>query len=303
MSPVRGGALFVGASVAVALILVASVTVSLLLVPTDARLSGPGFVAPAAPRGSCVLPPGFVHLRAVAPTVIQELRYSGFHNFVGRPVRGYDAAECILTAEAAAALARVQRFVESGKAGRGLNVNGPDSAADSASGQRYSLKVYDCYRPTAAVGDFVRWAQNSSATEMAAEFYPDEAKSRLFADGYIAERSGHSRGSTVDLTLVSLPAAPQPPFAPGLTPLRPCTAPLAQRWPDNSVDMGTGFDCFSPAAWTNDSTIPIDAQFNRLVLLRAMAEVGWFENYELEWWHFTLRGEPFPDSYFNFTVC
>jgi len=120
MSPVRGGALFVVSSVAVALILISSVTASLVLVPTDARLSGPGFAAPGAPRGSCVLPPGFVRLRAVAPTVIKELRSNGFHNFVGRPARGYDAAECILTAEAAA-LARVQRFVESGKAGRGLN--------------------------------------------------------------------------------------------------------------------------------------------------------------------------------------
>ena len=179
---------------------------------------------------SCVLPAGFVHLSDVAPSVIQEMRYGTMHNFMGRIVDEYVAPRCILTTQAAIALSKVQNFLLSG-------------AADPVSGTSYSLKMYDCYRPTGAVADFVSWSQNISDTLMQAEFYPEQNKADLFAEGYIALKSGHSRGSTMDLTIVALPAAAQPTYVPGVTKLVSCHAPWGVRWQDNSIDMGTGFDC------------------------------------------------------------
>ena len=145
------------------------------------------------------------------------------------PIANYTAPECILTVEAAAALGKVQEFLLSG-------------AADPVSGQQYSLKTYDCYRPTSAVADFVSWALEVNNTLMQAEFYPEEQKANLFADGYIAYHSGHSRGSTMDLPIVALPAASEQVDTPG-QPLVSCHAPYGVRWFDNSIDMGTGFDC------------------------------------------------------------
>ena len=182
----------------------------------------------AAPASDeCVLPAGFVHLSDVSPSIIQEMRYGTLHNFMGRVVDEYEAPVCILSVEAATALNKVQHFLLSG-------------AADPVSGQAYSLKMYDCYRPTGAVANFVSWALNISDTLTKAEFYPTESKSNLFSDGYIAYRSGHSKGSTMDLTIVALPAAPQPIYQPGVTVLEPCFAPRGVRWQDNSIDMGTG---------------------------------------------------------------
>ena len=226
-------------------------------------------------------PPGgaFALLRDVAPGVIHEMRYTTSHNFVGRPIKGYQEAECILTREAAAALAQVQRAVRA----RG-----------------YTLKVYDCYRPQTAVDHFVRWARRLHDDRMKPEFYPRVDKSRLFADGYIAERSGHSRGSTVDLTLVKLPARRQPRWRPRMG-LVDCAAPYVQRFPDNSVDMGTGFDCFDTLSHTLDPRIQGEARENRLLLKRTLEDAG-FANYELEWWHYTLRDEPFPETFFDFPV-
>ena len=128
--------------------------------------------------------------------------------------------------------------------------------------QGYTLKVYDCYRPQRAVDHFVRWAKDLADEKMKAEFYPNVAKDRLFADGYIAEKSGHSRGSTMDLTLVKLPPRPQRPYVPG-EPLKPCFAPQDQRFPDNMVDMGTGYDCFDPLAHTDNPAITGVAHQNR----------------------------------------
>ena len=156
------------------------------------------------------------------------MRYATYHNFVGRPVKSYDAPECILTVEAAHALSKVQNFLLSGK-------------ADPVNQQSYSLKVYDCYRPTSSVMDFVVWAKNVSDTLMKAEFYPEVDKSDLFSAGYIAYHSGHSRGSTMDLTFVPMPAAPEPIYEPGDV-LTSCHGPKDERWKDNMVDMGTGFD-------------------------------------------------------------
>ncbi|HEY3464004.1 MAG TPA: M15 family metallopeptidase, partial [Amycolatopsis sp.] len=162
------------------------------------------------------------------------------------------------------------------------------------------LKVYDCYRPQRAVDHFVRWAKDLADEKMKAEFYPNVAKDRLFADGYIAEKSGHSRGSTMDLTIVKLPPRPQRPYIPS-EPLKPCFAPQGERFGDNMVDMGTGFDCFDPLAHTDNPAITGVARQNRDLLKNTMAAAG-FRNLPEEWWHYTLNGEPFPDTYFDFPV-
>jgi D-alanyl-D-alanine dipeptidase len=226
-------------------------------------------------------PPGvFVALRDVDPTILHDIRYHGSHNFVGRPVAGYEEPLCLLTRPAAKALARAQRsFLRQG----------------------YSLKVYDCFRPQRAVDDFVRWARDLDDELMKAEFYPRVEKSALFADGYIAERSGHSRGSTLDVTLVRLPAAPQRPYVPG-EPLRDCSAAVGERFPDNGVDMGTGYDCFDTLSHTDDPRVGGEARAHR-GLLRSGLEAAGFTNYPQEWWHFTLADEPFPGTYFDFPVA
>ncbi|MCW1957410.1 MAG: M15 family metallopeptidase [Mycobacterium sp.] len=228
-------------------------------------------------------PDDFVALADVDDSILQDIRYFTPHNFTGDPVDGYIAPMCILTRQAADALARAQRdFVEDG----------------------YTLKVYDCYRPQRAVDEFVTWAENLADQRMKPEFYPRVDKTVLFAEGYIAERSGHSRGSTVDLTLVPLSAAPTPPYVPG-QPLIDCAAPQLIRFPDNSLDMGTGFDCFDTLANTDDPRIIGDAAKNRTLLLEGLQRYG-FVNYDKEWWHFTYKpadvGEPYPDTIFDFPV-
>lgn len=138
--------------------------------------------------------------------------------------------------------------------------------------QGYSLKVYDCYRPQRAVDHFVRWAKDLDDEAMKGEFYPQVDKTRLFADGYIAEKSGHSRGSTVDLTLVKLPALPTRPYRPGEK-LVPCYAPQGERFPDNSVDMGTGFDCFDTLSHTDDPRIQGVQRANRQFLKTTLTDM------------------------------
>jgi zinc D-Ala-D-Ala dipeptidase len=226
-------------------------------------------------------PPAFVSLHDVAPSILLDIRYFTKHNFVGRRIRGYRAPMCILTRPAAEALARAQAALVP---------------------QGYTLKVYDCYRPQRAVNHFVRWAGRLRDERMKREFYPRVEKSRLFADGYIAERSGHSRGSTVDLTLVALPARSQPRWRRGRFGLVPCFAPYDKRFPDNTIDMGTGYDCFDTLAHTLDPRIEGVQRQNRLRLKGALEAAG-FTNYENEWWHYTLAGEPFPDTYFDFPVA
>ncbi|MDR6977439.1 D-alanyl-D-alanine dipeptidase [Streptomyces sp. 3330] len=226
-----------------------------------------------------VAPADFVALRTVDPTILQEMRYFTPHNFVGERVDGYRRPICILTRPAAEALHRAQRTLLS----RG-----------------YTLKVYDCYRPQRAVDHFVRWAEDLGDRTTKAEFYPNVDKTRLFADGYIAEKSGHSRGSTVDLTIVKLPAVPTRPYVPG-EPLVPCYAPREERFPDNSIDMGTGFDCFDTLAHTLDPRVQGAQRANRL-LLKGTLEGHGFVNLAEEWWHYTFRPEPHPDTYFDFPV-
>lgn len=246
-----------------------------VLVAAAAGAAHPRASAEPAPR----LPDDFVALRDVDPAILQDIRYATPHNFTGEPVEGYLAASCILTRPAAEALSRAQQDVLT----RG-----------------YTLKVYDCYRPQRAVDDFVGWAADLADQRMKPEFYPRVDKSTLFADGYIAERSGHSRGSTLDVTLVEVPAASTPPYIPG-QPLVDCAAPQAVRFPDNSVDMGTGYDCFDTLAHTLDPRIDGDQAKNRLLLSEALERQG-FVNYDKEWWHFTLKPEPYPDTFFDVPV-
>lgn len=224
-------------------------------------------------------PAGFVALLDVDSTIIQEIRYFTPHNFVGEPIGGYQEPTCILTREAAEGLKRAQDvFVERG----------------------YTLKVYDCYRPQRAVDEFVAWGQDLADQRMKAEFYPRVDKADVFSDGYVAERSGHSRGSTVDLTLVKLPAAQTRPYVPGEV-LMDCAVPQPIRFPDNTIDMGTGYDCFDPLAHTHDARVHGEQLDNRLLLKNGLEAQG-FVNYENEWWHYTFKPEPFADTYFDFPV-
>jgi D-alanyl-D-alanine dipeptidase len=157
--------------------------------------------------------------------------------------------------------------------------------------------VFDCYRPERAVAHFARWARDLGDRRTQAEYYPRVDKAALFAEGYIAERSGHSRGSTVDLTLVKLPADEQPRWSREEFGLVSCTAPRKHRFPDNSISMGTSYDCFD----TRSHTFSGRARKNRLLLRRTMDRAG-FAPYDNEWWHFTLRNERHPDRYFDFPV-
>ncbi|MFN3597092.1 MAG: M15 family metallopeptidase [Rubricoccaceae bacterium] len=229
------------------------------------------------------LPPGFVYLRDVAPDIAQEIRYATRFNFLGVPIRGYEAPECILTEQAAQALADV---------------------ATDLSRRGLGLKVYDCYRPQRAVDHFVDWAYDPYDQVAKTAFYPEEPKNTLFRRGYISRRSGHSRGSTVDLTLVRQPAAasvvPEALY-PRMDEHAPrCDAPRGERFDERDLDMGTGFDCFSDLSATESPLVSAEAQRNRRVLREAMRRHG-FVNYSREWWHFSLRNEPF-DTAFDFPV-
>jgi D-alanyl-D-alanine dipeptidase len=199
-------------------------------------------------------PASFVDVAAVVPSLVAEMRYAGTHNFVGRRIDGYTAARCLLTRSAAEALAEVARDL----APRGL-----------------VIKVFDCYRPARAVANFVRWARDLNDTAGKAEFYPNVDKRTLFQDGYISSRSGHSRGSTLDLTLA--------------------------RVGDGELDMGTPFDFFSPQSSPAAVGVSAEAKANRALLATAMRRRG-FRPYIKEWWHFTLGAEPFPNTYFDFPV-
>ncbi|MEV7286762.1 M15 family metallopeptidase [Streptomyces sp. NPDC093252] len=232
------------------------------------------------PPAEPTAPKDFVALRTIDRTIIEDIRYTTPHNFVGDPIDGYHHPLCLLTRPAAQALHKAQRTLLR---------------------QGYSLKVYDCYRPQRAVDHFVRWAEDLDDEAMKREFYPDIDKSRLFADGYIAKKSGHSRGSTVDLTLVPLPARPTRPCIPG-EPLVPCHAPQSRRFPDNSVDMATGYNCFDTLSHTLDPRVQGPQRAHRLLLKDTLEDLG-FVNLTEEWWHFTHRPEPYPATYFDFPVA
>lgn len=225
------------------------------------------------------MPDSFVDVGTRIPSILLDIRYYGPHNFIGERVEGYNAPKCLLTREAAAALAMVQKELEA---------------------QSLSLKVYDCYRPQRAVDHFVRWAQDMNDTKTKKEFYPTIKKRDLLRKAYIGARSGHSRGSSVDLTIVPLPAPEQPMYQQGDV-LHECYLPAGKHFQDNSLDMGTGFDCFHELSHTMNRKTEKKHMRNRLLLKNTMEKHG-FKNYAREWWHFTLRREPFPKTYFDFAV-
>jgi D-alanyl-D-alanine dipeptidase len=246
--------------------------------PTCTFLALATLLLPAAAEAGS-LPRGFVYLRDVDPTIVQDIRYAGSHNFVGRPVKGYLAAECILSEPAATALKIVQGKLAS---------------------KNLSLIVWDCYRPKRAVDDFLRWSRDPARAEMKAEFYPRTDKQSLFASGYLAVRSAHSRGSTVDLGIVSSGFS-LPPTPAGLPPLKPCTAPKGERFEDGTIDFGTGYDCLDVLGTTSNPRVGAVAQANRQMLKTAMREAG-FRPYFREWWHFELANEPFSNG-FDFEIA
>jgi D-alanyl-D-alanine dipeptidase len=223
------------------------------------------------------LPKGFVYLRDVDPTIAQDIRYAGSHNFVGRPVKGYPAAECILSSSAANALKVVQGLLAE---------------------QKLSLIVWDCYRPQRAVADFLNWSRDSAHSEMKAEFYPRTDKQKLFALGYLATRSAHSRGSTVDLGIV--PSGVSLPKPDTLPPLKACVLPKGERFEDGTIDLGTGYDCLDAAGTTSSPLVNAQALRNRQLLKSTMMKAG-FRPYGREWWHFELNHEPFSQG-FDFEV-
>jgi D-alanyl-D-alanine dipeptidase len=225
------------------------------------------------------LPQGFVYLRDTDPTIVQDIRYAGSHNFVGRPIRGYLAAECILSAAAANALETVQGMLAE---------------------KKLSLIVWDCYRPRRAVEDFLEWSRDPTHSEMKAEFYPRADKEKLFDLGYLAKRSAHSRGSTVDLAIVPTGFSSVPRPDPS-RPLKPCTSPKGERFEDGTIDFGTGYDCLDVLGNTSNRLAGQLAQHNRQMLRSYMKAAG-FRPYAKEWWHFELINEPYPRDAFDFEI-
>ena len=199
--------------------------------------------------------PQFVQLADAVPDVILEMRYYSTYNFVGERIDGYEKPCAMLTKEAAEAL---------------------KAASDDAMRRGYRLKIYDAYRPQKAVDHFVRWSKDESDTKMKPYFYPNLEKDELFPKGYIAARSGHSRGSTVDLTLFDTLSGKE-------------------------VDMGGTFDWFGLESHPSYTKITEEQYSNRMMLNEIMTTNG-FKAIEEEWWHFTLANEPYPDTYFDFTV-
>ena len=200
-------------------------------------------------------PSGFVHLAEAVPDAILEIRYYSTYNFVGDRIDGYEQPTALLSEEAAKALKAV---------------------SDDVKKQGYRLKIYDAYRPQRAVTHFMKWAKDTGDTRMKPYFYPALDKSVLFAQGYIAEKSGHSRGSTVDLTLFDMAS-------------------------EKEVDMGGTFDWFGKESHPDWRGVT-DKQFANRMLLREIMATHGFKPIDEEWWHFTLKDEPYPDTYFDFPV-
>ncbi len=209
----------------------------------------------------------FVNITDVVPDVILEVRYFGTYNFVGARIDGYLQPTALLTRQAADSLKAV---------------------SDDLKAQGYRLKIYDAYRPQRGVDHFVRWGKELDDTLMKRYFYPNEVKDSLFIKDYIAEHSGHSRGSTLDLTLFDMRT-------------------------EKEVDMGGTFDWFGSESHPDCGGDPVTGTYrandtitatqfaNRMLLREVMMRHG-FKPYESEWWHFTLKDEPFPDTYFAFPV-
>lgn len=204
---------------------------------------------------SCTnIPDGFVYINDIDSSIKIDLRYSTLNNFTGKIIDGYKSNNAIISIQAAKALSQVQTDLLT---------------------RNLSLKIFDAYRPQMAVNYFINWSEDLSDTINKSLYYPKIEKSQLFPLGFIAEKSGHSRGSTVDLTIIDIKT-------------------------NNELDMGTPYDFFGPESATNFINITDKQKSNRLLLLETMTRNG-FENYSKEWWHYTLKEEPFND-YFNFII-
>jgi D-alanyl-D-alanine dipeptidase len=235
-------------------------------------------VASASAATAQALPGGFVFLRDIDPSILQDIRYAGSNNFVGRPLGGYEAAECVVKRDVGLALKSIQRELAP---------------------QRLSLKMLDCYRPTRAVHDMVVWARNGRQTPAERRYSPAFNKKDLFRLGYIAGHSGHSTGAAVDLTLVDVMADNSVAFDPNKE-YADCTAAASARAPEASIDMGTGYDCSDVMAHTAAKSITPAQRRWRNVLVAAMAKQR-FVNYAKEWWHFSLPGAGGPAYDFPIT--
>ena len=206
-------------------------------------------------RFSCTnIPDGFVYINDIDSSIKIDLRYSTLNNFTGKIIDGYKSNNAIISIQAAKALSQVQTDLLT---------------------RNLSLKIFDAYRPQMAVNYFINWSEDLSDTINKSLYYPKIEKSQLFPLGFIAEKSGHSRGSTVDLTIIDIKT-------------------------NNELDMGTPYDFFGAESATNFINITDKQKSNRLLLLETMTRNG-FENYSKEWWHYTLKEEPFND-YFNFII-
>ena len=200
-------------------------------------------------------PSGFVLLADFVPNIIQEIRYYSTYNFIGERIDGYEEPCAILTREAARML---------------------KSAAAEMLVQGYRMKVFDAYRPACAVRSFVLWGIEDQDIRMKPYFYPELEKQELFAGGYTASKSSHSRGSTVDLTLLDMSTGKE-------------------------LDMGSPFDLFSLLSHPDCREVTDEQYENRMILQKVMVRNG-FEPIDCEWWHFSLKDEPYPDTYFEFPV-
>lgn len=214
-------------------------------------------------------PPDFVRLSEITASIVQDMRYSTSNNFMGKRASGYLKGECILQRDVAIALKNVQQ----------------DLAADNQ-----TLVVFDCYRPQKAVTDFVNWV--NSGDEFNKKYFPKTHRSVLIKDGYISDKSNHSRGYTVDLAIA------------------PINKPWIKWWRPNvcgnrrdhqSLNFGTPFDCFDKKTATDDKSISQSAQKNRQKL-KALMEKHGFRNYSEEWWHYTLRLQPQDAPFYDFDV-
>ena len=200
-------------------------------------------------------PEGFVYVGEACPDIVLEIRYYSTYNFVGERLDGYHAPLAILSEPAAKSLC---------------------TAATALREQGYRLKIFDAYRPQSAVDHFVRWGNEATNTRMKSAFYPQVDKARFYELGYVAKRSGHSRGSTVDLTLLHAQSGKE-------------------------LDMGTPFDFFDSASHHGAKGLTPAQTANRELLKAAMQTAG-FIPYANEWWHYTLRNEPHPQTFFSFPV-
>ena len=201
---------------------------------------------------------GFTNLKDEIPSIVIDLRYFSSDNFIGDTITGYYDTKCFMTAEATLALSKVQTELNS---------------------QGLGLKVFDAYRPQQAVDHFVRWAKDLEDERMKDRYYPNVEKSRLFELGYISARSGHTRGSTADLTIVYTSGDKA----------------------GQEMDMGTPWDFFSEKSWPASDEVTTIQKANRMLLQSIMIKHG-FKHYSAEWWHFTLKNEPYPKTYFDFPI-